>query len=153
MHILLTDILTCPRCGPAFGLILLADRAEERRVMEGVLGCSNCREKYPIRDGIVDFGAPPEPVVQRRADADAQPPRSGWRRILGVTAGPGFLLLAAPAAAHAGAGRGSMAMWKSSRSQRDPAARVATVSPGINREHARWSAAAAGGAARQRVSP
>ena len=46
MHILLTDVVTCPRCGPEFGLILLADRFEERRVMQGRLGCPNCREEY-----------------------------------------------------------------------------------------------------------
>jgi uncharacterized protein YbaR (Trm112 family) len=98
MHILLTDILTCPRCGPAFGLILLADRAEDRRVLEGVLGCSNCREKYPIRDGIVDFGGAPEP-------APAAEPEEADRlaALMGVTEGPGFIMLAGPAAAHADA--------------------------------------------------
>jgi uncharacterized protein YbaR (Trm112 family) len=54
MHILLTDILSCPRCGPEFGLVLLADRVEERRVLEGRLGCPNCREQYPVRDGELD---------------------------------------------------------------------------------------------------
>lgn len=99
MHILLTDILTCPRCGPGFGLILLADRAEERRVIEGVLGCSNCREKYPVREGIADFGAPPETVLAVQDAAAAE----RLAAILGVTHGPGFMLLAGPAAAHAGA--------------------------------------------------
>lgn len=97
MHILLTDILTCPRCGPAFGLILLADRAEERRVLEGVLGCSNCREKYPVREGVADFGAPPE-TVRPVTDEEAVERLAG---ILGVTHGPAFLLLAGPVAAHA----------------------------------------------------
>lgn len=54
MHILLTDILTCPRCGPEFGLVLLADRVEDRRVLEGRLGCPNCREQYPITGGAVN---------------------------------------------------------------------------------------------------
>lgn len=54
MHILLTDILACPRCGPEFGLVLLADRVEDRRVLEGRLGCPNCREQYPIAGGGVD---------------------------------------------------------------------------------------------------
>jgi len=54
MHILLTDILSCPRCGPEFGLVLLADRVEERRVLEGRLGCANCREQYPVRGGELD---------------------------------------------------------------------------------------------------
>ena len=52
MHILLTDQLVCPRCGPDFGLILLSDRAEDRDVAEGALGCSNCRTMYPIEAGV-----------------------------------------------------------------------------------------------------
>jgi uncharacterized protein YbaR (Trm112 family) len=55
MHILLTDILTCPRCGPAFGLIVLADRMEDRQVIEGTLGCANCRNGYPVRGGAADL--------------------------------------------------------------------------------------------------
>lgn len=99
MHILLTDILTCPRCGPGFGLILLADRVEDRRVRTGLLGCSNCREKYPIRDGAVDFGATPE-RVEPRVDSSAA---ERLAALLGVTRGPAFLLLAGPAAGHAAA--------------------------------------------------
>jgi uncharacterized protein YbaR (Trm112 family) len=59
MHILLTDILTCPRCGPAFGLILLAEQTAGRRVLQGVLGCANCRERYPVRDGAIFFAGAP----------------------------------------------------------------------------------------------
>lgn len=58
MHILLTDILRCPRCGPQFGLVLLADRVEERRVRAGRLGCANCREMYPVAGGEVDLRVP-----------------------------------------------------------------------------------------------
>ncbi len=55
MHILLTDILTCPRCGPEFGLIVLADRIEDRQVREGQLGCANCRLTYAIERGAGDL--------------------------------------------------------------------------------------------------
>lgn len=55
MHILLTDILTCPRCGPEHGLIVLADRLEDRRVMGGRLGCPNCRESYRVEGGVADL--------------------------------------------------------------------------------------------------
>ncbi len=58
MHILLTDILRCPRCGPEFGLVLLAERVEERRVSAGRLGCANCREMYPVAGGEVDLRVP-----------------------------------------------------------------------------------------------
>jgi uncharacterized protein YbaR (Trm112 family) len=74
MHILLTDILTCPRCGPGFGLIVLAEEMRERHVREGSLGCANCRDRYPIRGGVVDFrgGATGAP-----ARAEAGPPVAG----------------------------------------------------------------------------
>ena len=58
MHIVLTDVLTCPRCGPSFPLILLANRVENRRVLDGVLGCANCREKYPVQDGLGKLRVP-----------------------------------------------------------------------------------------------
>jgi uncharacterized protein YbaR (Trm112 family) len=99
MHILLTDVLTCPRCGPAFGLILLADRAESRRIIEGSLGCANCREKYDIRESTVRFAAGEPPDVGH-GDAD-EAMRLG--ALMGVTGGPGYLLLCGPAARHAGA--------------------------------------------------
>jgi uncharacterized protein YbaR (Trm112 family) len=59
VYLLLTDRTSCPRCGPGFGLILLADRLDDRRVREGVLGCSNCRERYPIHEGVADLRPPP----------------------------------------------------------------------------------------------
>lgn len=55
MHILLTDVLTCPRCGPEFGLIVLADAMTDRDIREGRLGCANCREEYLIRGGTADL--------------------------------------------------------------------------------------------------
>lgn len=57
MHILLTDLLACPRCGPGFGLVLLADRLSERRVVRGRVGCANCRETYAIENGVLRFTA------------------------------------------------------------------------------------------------
>lgn len=55
MHILLTDVLSCPRCGPAFGLIVIADELRERRIWQGRLGCANCRESYGIEQGFADL--------------------------------------------------------------------------------------------------
>lgn len=59
MQLLLTDRLSCPRCGPSFGLILRADRLVERRVIDGVLGCPNCRDSFRIVDGFADLREPP----------------------------------------------------------------------------------------------
>lgn len=53
----LTDVLTCPRCGPAFGLILMPDEMRGRRVVSGVLGCPNCRERYRVDRGVAEFGS------------------------------------------------------------------------------------------------
>ena len=107
MHLLLTDRLICPRCGPAFGLILLADRMEDRRVRDGTLGCPNCRDGFPVRDGFGDMCAPPRgelPPGRAGAPAPADPARAErLQALLGVVEGPGTLLLAGSPARHAGA--------------------------------------------------
>lgn len=100
MHILLTDITSCPRCGPGFGLILLVDELVERRVRRGALACANCRERYPINEGTGDFtlggsahfGAP-----------IAQPAALRLVALAGVTEPPARLLVVGPAAEHAAA--------------------------------------------------
>jgi uncharacterized protein YbaR (Trm112 family) len=109
MHILMTDVLTCPRCGPRFGLILIADRmTPDRRIVEGALGCSNCREKYPVRNGIVDFTgtiATDEAGAADGADTAAagDDGEAAIRvaALLGLTGGPGYVLLAGSAAGRA----------------------------------------------------
>lgn len=55
MFLPLTDLLTCPRCGPEAGLILLAHRIEDRRVLEGALGCPRCQERYRVTGGFVEL--------------------------------------------------------------------------------------------------
>lgn len=102
MHILLTDLLTCPRCGPEFGLILLGDRIEDRRVLGGELGCPNCREQYPVRDGFGDLRAPPRnplpPVVEPPEVRDDEEEVMRVAALLGVREGPGHLVLVGPVA-------------------------------------------------------
>jgi uncharacterized protein YbaR (Trm112 family) len=103
MHLLVTDRLACPRCGPEFGLILLSDVVRDRRVLEGHFGCANCRERYPVRGGFGDFRPPPaSPLGEDPEGADPGPDdaEGGLRlaAMLGVAEGPGHLLLAgAPA--------------------------------------------------------
>ncbi len=119
MHLALTDILTCPRCGPPFGLILLAEDVRERRVLEGVLGCANCRERYPVRGGFAELrwprgeatpgqpfagdapaGAAPggAPVAERLAALIGMGGSGGGERSFSLVLGPG----AGAAAAMAG---------------------------------------------------
>ena len=102
MHILLTDRLICPRCGPGFGLILIADRIENRRVIEGSLGCPNCRDRFPVEGGFGDLRPPPRST---RDDApDIEPPASPSAMevaaLLGLTDGPGSVALMGDMAGH-----------------------------------------------------
>ena len=62
MNVTLTDHLVCPRCGPPFGLVLLARDVRERRVLEGEFGCPNCRDRFPVEKGFGDLRPPPRGV-------------------------------------------------------------------------------------------
>lgn len=99
MHLLLTDRLTCPRCGPAFGLILRADRLEDRRALDGGLGCPNCREVYPIAAGAGDLRPPPRTALTPEALEAPAPARVDVAHaLLGVAEGPGEIALLGEAA-------------------------------------------------------
>lgn len=106
MYLLLTDVLACPRCGPEFGLILLADLIDDRRVLEGRMGCANCREQYPVRGGVLDARtaagaedpASPSPGAPS-ADAEAA---MRLAALLGLADARGTVLVAGPGAALAG---------------------------------------------------
>jgi uncharacterized protein YbaR (Trm112 family) len=97
MHLLLTDRLSCPRCGPEFGLILMADEMVERRVVAGSLGCPNCRDRYPVSSGFADLRPPPRPPLSGESslgggetlDVDAMTVAA----LLGIPGGPGNVLL------------------------------------------------------------
>jgi hypothetical protein len=97
VHLLLTDRLTCPRCGPRFGLILLARQVVDRRVLEGTLGCPNCRDGFDVRGGFGDLRAPPRgPLPEGRAGDPAPSAPADVERLaalLGVAEGPGTLAL------------------------------------------------------------
>jgi uncharacterized protein YbaR (Trm112 family) len=112
MHLLLTDRLSCPRCGPTFGVILRADRMQDRSVLDGVLGCPNCRDAFPVVDGFADLRAPPRGVLgpglagppQPEQGPDAASAAGGsmsvdrLRALLGIVGGGGALaLVGAPA--------------------------------------------------------
>lgn len=110
MHILLTDLLTCPRCGPEFGLILLGERIRDRRVLEGVLGCPNCREEYPVRNGFGDLRAPPRsplpepgegPAPAEGEEGEGEEAATRLAALLGVREGPGYLVLVGPVVRYA----------------------------------------------------
>ena len=100
MHLLLTDVLTCPACGPDTGLILRADTMSDRRVREGALGCPRCRTDYPITGSVARFGDP-APVARDQTPFD---PEAATRiaALLGAGGTGGFLLIVGAAARAAG---------------------------------------------------
>jgi uncharacterized protein YbaR (Trm112 family) len=112
MYILLTDALTCPRCGPDFGLLVLSDRMEERRVIEGSLGCPNCRSSYPIRNAAADLRAAPSASAEATAstespdpvavDGDAEAPVR-LAALMGLAGASGLAMVSGPGARHAAA--------------------------------------------------
>lgn len=160
MHLLVTDRLSCPRCGPEFGLVLLAEKLEDRRVLEGALGCANCRERYPVTGGFGDFRPPPRQALEAedagspwtgaavaspgsaapspdRGSAPDPPddgsPEEGMRlgAMLGVTEGPGLILLTGPAVAQAS--RLAAMIEDIEIVALDPALRVQPEEPGVSR--------------------
>jgi uncharacterized protein YbaR (Trm112 family) len=104
LEVLLTERLVCPRCGPPFGLVLLAQRVEARRVLEGSLGCPNCRDRFPVVEGFGDLRPPPRDELARTAEATGVPDPEETLRLaalLGITTGPARVALLGSAAAHA----------------------------------------------------
>ena len=102
MHLLLTDRLACPRCGPEFGLILRADRLADRRVHEGVLGCPNCRDAFPVVEGFADLRAPPRgPLPEGLAGTSPEGEAERVIALLGIPRGPGTVALVGGPARHA----------------------------------------------------
>ncbi|MCY3808305.1 MAG: hypothetical protein OXG58_02520 [Gemmatimonadetes bacterium] len=98
MHIGLVEQLLCPRCGPPYGLILLAQEVRERRVRQGEFGCRKCRGSYPVEAGFGDLRPPPRspgPSVGAAAGRMDSDPDAAIRlaAALGVARGPGVLLL------------------------------------------------------------
>ncbi|HEY7768783.1 Trm112 family protein [Longimicrobium sp.] len=105
MYILLTDALTCPRCGPGFGLLVQADRLEERRVVEGRLGCANCRETYPVRGGVAHLSLVPAGEADAAADPPADDPDAPVKlaALMGLAGARGLVMVEGPGARHAAA--------------------------------------------------
>jgi uncharacterized protein YbaR (Trm112 family) len=115
MDLLLSDLLTCPRCGPDHGLVLLPDVVQDRRVESGVLGCPNCRERFPIAGGVAELAVPGE-VTATREEGGGDPPgkdggpgrlaAEGWAAkvggLLGLAGVTGVVLVAGPASRGAG---------------------------------------------------
>jgi len=55
MLIQLVERLRCPKAHKETWLVASIDRAEQRDILEGTLGCPECMSEYAIRAGIVYF--------------------------------------------------------------------------------------------------
>lgn len=93
MHIVVTDLLSCPRCGPEFGLVVLADRMDGRQVMEGWLGCANCRDRYPIVAGVPELSLRPTTTDWEPSSATDPEQALRFAALLGIGHGPGTVLV------------------------------------------------------------
>jgi uncharacterized protein YbaR (Trm112 family) len=111
MHLSLSDLLVCPRCGPGHGLVLVPDVVADRRVESGILGCPNCRERYPLARGVADLRAPgrqvapadPHEAASTVAGLPCDDPEGAVRlgALLELTEATGPVALAGPAAGQA----------------------------------------------------
>lgn len=93
MFIELTDVLRCPADHPEQYLVLLPEDVVDRTVVCGELGCPVCGETFPIEDGVVRLGAPPDiagavPVLDAAAVC----------AFLGLTGPGGYVVLVGGAA-------------------------------------------------------
>jgi len=55
MFIPLVDTLRCVQPHEETWLVASIDRAEDRDIIEGILGCPKCLAEYSVRDGVVHF--------------------------------------------------------------------------------------------------
>jgi uncharacterized protein YbaR (Trm112 family) len=67
----LIDRLRCLNGHEDTWLVASIDRADERDVLEGTLGCPVCSAEYRIRDGVVVFGDAESPLDRTPSSADA----------------------------------------------------------------------------------
>ena len=56
MFIELAEALDCPECQGEVGLVAFVRDLQDRRVVEGHLGCPQCGVEYAIRGGAIDLG-------------------------------------------------------------------------------------------------
>ncbi len=84
-------------------MILIADCLEDRRVIEGSLGCPNCRDRFPVEGGFGDLRPPPRAQERHAPDIEplASPPAMEVAALLGLTEGAGSVALIGDLAGHA----------------------------------------------------
>jgi uncharacterized protein YbaR (Trm112 family) len=88
----LTDRLRCPADHPESFLVLIPNRMEGRRVLEGTLGCPVCHAEYPIAGGVVQLG-PPEATGREATRPAAAPNAEAIVAFLGIEGPGGYVAL------------------------------------------------------------
>ena len=71
MFLPLIDRLRCLNAHEDTWLVASIDRADERDVLEGTLGCPVCSAEYRVREGVVWFGEAPAAEEQTPSSAEA----------------------------------------------------------------------------------
>lgn len=101
MNVALSDLLTCPRCGPGYGLVLLPNEVKDRRVASGLLGCANCRERYPVEGGVADLRAGPALEEMAAGGPSSREAAVRLAALMGLAESRGTVVVAGPASVHA----------------------------------------------------
>jgi uncharacterized protein YbaR (Trm112 family) len=97
----LAEALDCPDCQAALGLVAFVGDLQDRRVVEGHLGCPQCGVEYPIVGGAIDLrreasdSAEPGPSASAATSAHPCPPERAMQvaALLGVQERAGARLL------------------------------------------------------------
>jgi uncharacterized protein YbaR (Trm112 family) len=92
----LAEFLKCPADHPETYCVLAPHHMEGRNVVQGTLGCPTCRAEYPIRGGVVRFGAQSDADPGERPGgvaADVVWDPEAIRALLSLTSTGGHLVL------------------------------------------------------------
>src|SRR5689334_19104881 len=92
-------MLRCPEPHADGFIVLSTGEMLGRMVRSGIAGCSVCHREYVIKDGIVDFGAGPEPSAT--APRSPPPDASTLQALLDLSGPGGYVVLVGDAARHA----------------------------------------------------
>jgi uncharacterized protein YbaR (Trm112 family) len=91
LFIELSEFLRCPEPHEESFCVVAPDEMVGRVIVRGIVGCPACKREYPIRDGVVDFGAAAAAAAAAEA-AEAADPDVVWAS-LGLTSPGGFVVL------------------------------------------------------------
>jgi hypothetical protein len=56
MFIEIAELIRCPKAHEENFCVITPDHIEDRRIIDGVVGCPVCKAEYPIHQSVVDFG-------------------------------------------------------------------------------------------------